>query len=193
MKTSLLSFLLSALLLLGCNDTPIQPDVPEGPEEPEELEIETFELIQIPTKPAGTPTFTSTETIDGSKGGQININEHYVTEDGDTITIIVKLKVKEDCFSGNREITVTVDDVYTAVRLTPPMVFDKPVELDVKYKGLYPDQLNLTSGNYDFLYIDDNGNTETVPSDGVKVKAEIGEISVKNAKLSHFSRYAFIR
>ena len=76
---------------------------------------------------------------------------------------------------------------------TPEMVFDKPLELDVKYKGLDPDQLNLLSGNYEFLYEDDEGNTETVPSYGVKVNAELGEISVKKAKLSHFSRYVFIR
>ena len=97
MKTALFSFLFSALLLLGCNgETPIQPDIPD---EPDETDILIYEEIQIPTKPAGTPTFTATETIDGSKGGQININEHYVTEDGDTVTIIVKLKAKKDCFS----------------------------------------------------------------------------------------------
>ncbi len=188
MKTSLFSFLLSALLLLGCNDeTPIQPgetDQPEG---------ESYELIEIPARAVGGPSFSATETIDGDKGGQININEHYVTEDGDTVTIIVKLKVKKDCFSGKVDITMTVDDVYTAVLFTPEMVFNKPVELDVKYKGLDPDQLDLTSGNYEFLYIDDNGYTETVPSNGVVVKQELGQISVKKAELSHFSRYAFAR
>ena len=45
----------------------------------------------------------------------------------------------------------------------------------------------------EFLYVDDNGNTETVPSNGVVVKQEIGQISVKKAMLSHFSRYAFGR
>jgi hypothetical protein len=191
MKTALFFFLLSALLMLGCNDeTPIQPDVPDVPDD---LEIEEFELIEMPAKPAGTPTFTATETIDGSKGGQININEHYVTENGDSVTIIVKLKIKKDCFSGNVDITMTMDDVYTAVRFSPEMIFDKPVELDVKYKGLDPDQLNLTSGNYEFLYIGDDGSIELVPSDGVVVKQEIGQISVKKAELSHFSRYAFIR
>ena len=191
MKTALFSFLFSALLLLGCNgETPIQPEIPD---ELDETEILIYEEIQIPTKPAGIPTFTATETIDGSKGGQININEHYVTEDGDTVTIIVKLKAKKDCFSGNVDITMTIDDVYTAVKFSPPMVFDKPVELDVKYKGLNPDQLDLTSGNFEFLYVDDDGNTETVPSNGVVVKQEIGQISVKKAMLSNFSRYAFGR
>jgi hypothetical protein len=187
MKTSLFFFLLSSLLLLGCNETPIQPDMPDEPE------IIPYELIQIPAKPVGTPTFTLTETIDGSKGGQINIHEHYVTEDGDTVKIDLKLKIKEDCFSGNVDITMTVDDVYTAVQFSPKMVFDEPLELDFKYKGLDPDQLNLTSGNYEFLYIGDNGETETILSDGVVVKEQNGEISVKNAMLGHFSRFAFAR
>ena len=70
MKSALFSFLLSVLLLLGCNDeTPIQPD------EPEILEEESYEIIEIPTKPAGIPTYNVTETIDGSKGGFIKIKE----------------------------------------------------------------------------------------------------------------------
>jgi hypothetical protein len=53
--------------------------------------------------------------------------------------------------------------------------------------------LNLTSGNYEFLYIGDNGETETILSDGVVVKEQNGEISVKKAMLGHFSRFAFAR
>ncbi len=170
MKTALFSFLLLVFLLLGCNETPIQPEVQVVPVEPVEP---TYEIIQIPLRAGGGPSFSATEIIDGSKGGYI--------------------KIKKNCFSGNVEITMMVDDVYTAVKFTPEMVFDKPVELDVKYKGLDPNQLNITSGNYEFIYEDDESNIETVPSYGVTVNAELGEIRVKKAKLSHFSRYAFIR
>jgi hypothetical protein len=187
MKTVLFSFLLSVLLLLGCNETPIQP------EEPKVQENVTYELIQIPPRPAGGPSFSAAETIDGSKGGFIKIKESYITEYGDIVEIDVKLKIEKDCFSGIVDITMTVDDVYTAVKFTPKMVFNKPIDLDVKYRGLDPDQLILTSSNYDFLYIDDNGDTETIPTNGVVVNAELGEIFVKKAKLSHFSRYVFIR
>ena len=190
MKTALFSFLLLVFLLLGCNETPIQPVEPVKPDAPED---QTYYIIQIPPRPAGGPNFSATETIDGSKGGQIKIKESYVTVNGDTVKIDVDLKIIKDCFSGIVEITMTVDDVYTAVKFTPEMLFDKPVELDVKYKGLDPDQLNLSSGSFEFLYIDDNGNSETVPSNGVVVNKELGEIFVKKAKLSHFSRYVFIR
>ncbi len=187
MKAALFSFLLLVFLLLGCNETPIQPEELVVPVEP------TYEIIQIPPRASGGPSFFSTETIDGSKGGYIKIKESYTTVNGDTVEIDVKLKIKKDSFSGIVDITMTVDDVYTAVQFTPEMVFNKPVDLDVKYKGLDPDQLNLTSGSFEFLYIDDNGNSETVPSNGVVVNKELGEIRVKKAKLSHFSRYVFIR
>ena len=190
MKAALFSFLLLVFLLLGCNETPIQPEVPVVPVVPVEP---TYEIIQIPPRASGGPSFFSTETIDGSKGGYIKIKESYTTVNGDTVEIDVKLKIKKDSFSGIVDITMTVDDVYTAVQFTPEMVFNKPVDLDVKYKGLDPDQLNLTSGSFEFLYIDDNGNSETVPSNGVVVNKELGEIFVKKAQLSHFSRYVFIR
>lgn len=190
MKTALFSFLLLVFLLLGCNETPIQPLEPIKPDAPED---QTYDIIQIPPRADGGQSFSATETIDGSKGGQIKIKESYVTENGDTVIIDVKLKIKKDCFSGIVDITMTVDDVYTAVQFTPEITFNYPVDLDVKYKGLDPDQLNLTSGSFEFLYIDDDGNTEAVPSNGVVVNKELGEIFVRKAELSHFSRYVFIR
>jgi hypothetical protein len=231
MNITFYPFLLSALLLLGCNDIPIQPDASNQPENseiqsnqlltihPEPAEVSSFsetepiggntgkqinsneysvmvdedKLITIPPRPGGGPSFSVTETIDGNLGGVINLNEYYVTVDGDTVRIIVKLEVKRDSFSGSEDITITIDDVHAAVKFAPKMVFEIPVLLDVKYKGLDPDQLNLTYGNYEFLYIGDDGKTEMVPSNGVFVKQNIGQITVKKAQLSHFSRYAFFR
>jgi len=189
MKTTLFSFLLLVLSLFGCNEAPVQPT------EDDILADQSYdyELIQIPPRSDGGPSFSATETIDGSIGGQIQIDELYVKENGDTVKINAKLKVKKDCISGIVEITMTIDDFYTAVNFMPAMVFDEPVELDLKYKGLDPDQLILESGNYNFLYLSDNGNTEIIPSSGVVVKEQNGEISVKNAMLAHFSRFAFAR
>ncbi len=116
MKTALFSFLLLVFLLPGWNETHIQPEEPVGDLEPAEP---TYELIQIPPRSGGGPGFSATETIDGSKGGQIKIKESYVTENGDTVIIDVKLKIKKDYFSGIVDITMTVDDVYTAVKFTP--------------------------------------------------------------------------
>ena len=106
MKTTLFFFLLFVLFLFGCNEAPVQPT------EDDTLEDQSYdyELIQIPPRIDGGPSFSETETIDGSKGGLINIHEHYITVDGDTVKVDAKLKIKKDSFSGNVDITMTVDD-----------------------------------------------------------------------------------
>ena len=190
MKTTLFSIFLSALLLLGCNEAPVQP---EESGDPVVQPGEPYELIQMPARAGGGPSITRTESIDGSEGGHVKFVENYITVDGDTVVVDVHLHAHKNSFSGIVDITVTVDDVYAAVKLTPPMIFNDHIDLDLKYQGLDPAQLNLPSGEYEFLFLDDNGNTETVPSHGVVVNAELGEISVKKAKLSHFSRYVFMK
>ena len=97
MKSALFFFLLSALLLLGCNETPIQPVDLVEPVEPADS---SYELIQMPARPPGGPSFSATETIDGDKGGYVKLKESYITTDGDTVYIDVKLKIKNRFFAS---------------------------------------------------------------------------------------------
>ena len=69
------------------------------------------------------------------------------------------------------------------------MVFDKPVELDLKFEGL---DLDLTTGDYDFIFIDDDGNIEVVAFNAIHVDESQRKIWVTKADLPHFSRYAFV-
>ena len=186
MRTALFSFLLSAVLLLGCADTSISPV---------ESDSHSYQLIKLPPK-AGLSvenTFSVTKTINGDEGGTIKIKESYVAEDGHTVKIDVKLNIKKNSFEGNVDITMTVDDDFAAVNFTPDMVFDKPTTLDVKFEGIDLKELELVTGDYDFVYIDDAGIVEEIEHDGVTVKESNGEIRVKKAKLNHFSRYGFTR
>ena len=133
-----------------------------------------------------------TKTINGDNGGELKIKESYIAEDGHTVKIDVKFKIKKNSFSGNVDITMTIDDDYAAVWFTPHMVFNKPTKLDAKFEGINLKELELISGNYDFVSIDNNGSIETIDYHEIKVKESNGEIRVKKAKLNHFSRYAFV-
>jgi hypothetical protein len=73
------------------------------------------------------------------------------------------------------------------------MVFDIPVELDLEFEGMDLEELNLNEGDYDFVFIDDNGNIEIIERTWLHVKESKGKISVNKAELNHFSRYAFTR
>ncbi len=59
MKTLLFSLLLLALLLLGCNEAPVQPESAEI----DDTQIGPNEIIQIPPRAGGGPSISKTETI----------------------------------------------------------------------------------------------------------------------------------
>ena len=186
MRTLLFSFLFSTLLLIGCADKPTSSI---------ESDNHSYQLIKLPPK-AGLSVeniYTVTKTIKGKVGGLIKLKKSYVAADGHTVKIDVKLKVKKNSFSGNVKITLTVDDEFAAVKFSPIMNFKKPAELNLLFEGIDLEELNLTSGDYDFVFIDDNGNTELVGYKAIHVIESKGKIWVTNAKLNHFSRYAFSR
>jgi len=187
MKTALFSFLLATILLLvGCADTSISPIEPDS---------QSYQLIKLPPKSGMSveTIFSRTKLIDGEDGGVIKIKESYIADDGHRVRIDAKLKVPKNAFDGEVNITFTIDDEYAGASFSPEMVFDKPVELKMKFEGIDLEELNLSDGKYDFLYIDDNGNSETVLNDGIEVDESRGKIKLKKAFLNHFSRYCFTR
>ena len=179
MKTTLLLF---AFFLLGCADTPISPVKNDD---------HSYQFIKLPKKSGMSveTIFSVTETIDGDFGGIMRLKESYVAADGHTVYIDIKLKVKPGSFDGEVNITLTADDEFAAVQFSPAMDFDIPVELDIKFEGI---DLNLTTGDYDFVFIDDDGNIEVVTFNAIHVNESRGKISVTKAKLHHFSRYGFV-
>ena len=196
MKTLLYLLVLPALLFVGCMDN--SSDLISSDAEITQ-QSNSSNLIKLQPKAGFSVenTFTVRKTINGDTGGTIKLKKSYFAEDGHKVKIDVKLKVKKNSFSGNVDITMTVDYVYAAVWFSPHMVFDKPVELKAKFEGIDLGKLNLTNGNYDFVFIDDKGNIEPVQHDQIDVDEKKGKIKFhgKNgkAKLDHFSRYAFIR
>jgi hypothetical protein len=184
---TILAFL-AAFLIVSCTDTSIAPVKSDN---------QSINFIKLPPK-AGLSvenSFTVIKTINGDDGGTIKLKESYIAEDGHTVKIDVKLKIKKNSFSGEKTITMTVDDEIAAVRFTPHMVFNIPMTLDVKFEGIDLSELKqITNGDYEFVYIDDCLEVvEYVDHDGITVDESDGEIRVRKAKLNHFSRYAFAR
>lgn len=185
MKITLTILLLFALFLLGCADTPLSPVKNDN---------HSYQLIKLPKKSGMSveTIFSKTKTIDGKRGGRITIYESYVADDGHTVYIYAKLKVKRNSYQGKVDITLTIDDEFAAASFTPAMVFDKPVELSLMFEGIDLEELNLKTGDYDFAFIDDNGNIEVIGYNAIHVNKAKSKIWVTKAKLLHFSRYAFV-
>ena len=186
MKIILTTLLLFAFFFLGCADTPISPVKNDD---------HAYQFIKLPKKSGMSveTIFSVIETINGEVGGTIWLNESYVAADGHTVYIDIKLKVKRDSFDGNVDFTITADDEFAAADFSPAMVFNKPLELDLKFEGLNLDSLNLTTGDYDFAFIDNDGNIEIMAYNAIHINESQGKIWVTKADLPHFSRYGFVQ
>ena len=109
MKSLTILAFLAAFLIVSCTDTSIDPVKSYN---------QSVNFIKLPPK-AGLSvenTLTVTKTINGDDGGRIKIKESYIAEDGHTVKIDVKLKIKKNSFSGEEDITMTVDDFFAAVQ-----------------------------------------------------------------------------
>ena len=77
------------------------------------------------------------------------------------------------------------------VDLYPQMTFDNPLNLNLTFSGL--DLTGVNPSEVNFYYIDPDGNLEIAENDGITVDIANGTLSVKNAKIPHFSRYGFAK
>ncbi len=187
--------LLATLLLFDCGDNSISPI---------ETDNHSDQLSKFSTKSGLSvgKIFSISKTINGDKGGTIKLKKSYVAEDGHKVKINVKFKVKKHSFKGKVDITMMVNVVNASVMFTPHMIFNKRAELEVKFEGIDLEKLDRIdleklghgpTGEYDFVFIDDDGSIETIDHDRIRADKNKGKIQVKKAHLYHFSRYAFIR
>jgi hypothetical protein len=185
MKLTLTILLLLAIFLLGCADTPVSTVKNDD---------HSYQLIKLPKKSGMSVEniFSKTKRIDGKRGGEIRLDESYIAADGHTVEIHAKLKVKRNSYHGHVDITLTIDDDIAAASFTPTMVFDKPLELSLTFEGLDLEGLGLTTGDYDFVFIDEYGNVEIIGYNAIHVNENQGKLWVTNALIPHFSRYGFV-
>ncbi len=151
-------------------------------------------LIMLPAKADMNieNAFSTTQTINGSAGGNIHLYNSYQDASGQTITIDCNLTVPANnySFSNTRNITMQVNDV-AGVDFYPSMTFNQPVILNLTITGL--DLTGINPQDVGFYYVDTNGNFIPTVNDGVTADLNSGTLKVENAKLFHFSRWAYAR
>ena len=187
MRRILLLLLLSFLYVVGCIDSPIAHKTPNSC---------NYSLIKLPphSNLSVESIFTKSELITGEEGGVIRINKFYLSYSNQIVKIDAKLTIPEDAFTGSVIITMKIDDEYAGAYFEPSMTFDKPLEFSLKINGINFSELEgTTSDSHNFICIADNGSTKNVTNDGIYLDNFLHGLTVHNAQLNHFSRYAFSR
>lgn len=190
MKTISAIIMAALVLLIGC-DTASDLAVNNFSQLSED--VSSFEKITLPNKlPLWQDSvLTICQTIDGSVGGRLIMDNYYIAENGDSVIVKVDLRIPAGAFQGTETITITVDQIDAAVHFYPEMVFTDTLRLFQSFEGLNLD--NYTTGTIDFVFIREDGSVELIKKNGLQVILPQGILRVQNAKLLHFSRYGWIR
>ena len=177
----LICLVLFGLIILSCSDTITDNPPSETGNKEQIIRISDSEIAIV-------------KTIDGSVGGSMLLNTIVVNPQNDSILITASLEIEPGSFQGTEEIQMIPNFSDASVRFFPAKSFDKDLWLNLNFQGLDLASLGFTpNSKVDFVYIYDNGEIEPVSYSSIVVNGGNKFIKVVNAKLSHFSRYVFLR
>lgn len=181
-----LILLLTAFIAFSCMDSSVNNQIADEND---------YQLLKLPAKSelSAETEFSVTKNINGDEGGSIILFSTYKNAQGKWVVITAYLYVPAGAFSGSENITLKVDDDFAAVSCSPGMVFNKSLDLSLTFSGINLLEMGINNQNADFAYISNDGSLEYLEYSDLTVNTNWGIISVKNAKLNHFSRFGFIK
>jgi hypothetical protein len=147
-----------------------------------------------PNKNDTEPVFQITKRINGLIGGEILIDTTLVNKHGDSVRIETCLRIDSLSFQGQRDITIIPDINDASIQFFPEMNFNREIKLQLVYTGIQLKDLGFDSNcKVDFIFICTNGEYEPINYSFCTINWPQQQLRVSNAKLSHFSRYGFVR
>lgn len=185
MKKVLLLLIPVMLIFAGCSQSILEPTAPVQETQKSVIQLPPSNSLNIENN-----VFSVSQEIEGSRGGMVKMNESYSTESGH-VTINAKLKVPAGAFSGTETIGYTVDDFDGSIDFSPSMTFNEDLSFDIKFIGL--DLSGIDPEEIHFLYVDPAGVTHPVQYSKLTVDVDRGVLEVRDAVVSHFSRYIWGR
>jgi hypothetical protein len=190
MKSISTILIIITVFLIGCDTS---PDLSVNNPEIFDKAAPSKTLIPLPNKSPlwEDSVFTMSREIDGSVGGRMIMEKYYIAENGDSVIIKADLRIPPEAFRGIETITMKVDNKYAAIHFYPTMVFKDTLRLFQSFEGLNLEE--YPTGTIDFVYISDDGSISLIKKNGVQVIVPQGIVRVQNAKLTHFSRYGWVR
>jgi hypothetical protein len=184
MKYFLLIPILAVFILAGC----AKENSITGPQSSQTISKSGWiKIIHSPSLSVEN-TYTVSKTIDGSKGGTIELTQVF-KDDGNWALVTAKLTIPRGAFSGTKLISYTVNTETAGIDFSPTgMTFNKNLSLDIIFTGV--NISGYQASNLSFAYLDANS---IVPAKFTYANANIaqGMLVVLGAQISHFSRYGW--
>ncbi len=205
MKTTLITLVYSALLLVGCSDESSFLTAPDSEFTQQSASPNWIKLPADLGQGFGVETeYSAEKLIKGKDGGVIKLKVKIKRpghEFGD-FEIKAKVKVKRHSFPDNEErlFTITMDAENAFLNISPsPNTLYKHIKVDFEIKGI--DVSNINPYTFDFFYIGDNNEMLETSKKKLKIYYNNHKIQLKNAVIYPTTtgdtppgiRYAFVR
>ena len=192
MKKLLAIIFTIALLFTACD----KQDSLVSPEKSVVEAIQKQSFIELPA-PANPSLNKMTKTggyIANNIGGYLYTKSEYVADNGNYVAMKAIIQFPSEFMFDTKDasvfITMIVDDATASTQFYPEMIFKNFPSFSITYYGL--DLSNINPEDIEFKYIANDGSIEDVKYDSFTVNIELGMLSVRNAKLPHFSRFGFL-
>ncbi len=176
------------LVMMGCSSWENPVDVPTTPGE------QDFQFIKIPHRQVNSlaKVTSGSALVTVEKGGTLRLKSEYDGGPHGTVKISLELKVGRRTVTQDVVITGSFDDKLLLINFGPVgLDFTKPAKLYVKAEGLDFSSLSRTVKVKLFYYNGQLGDWEEIDTKSIKVDVRKGKLECKDAKIEHFSRYAF--
>ena len=185
-KFIIITSLLAFAALIGCSS----PDALNGPAEPVKKDSPNWVVMPKKANMSVEAEFDVSELVSGSAGGTLSLHTSYSGGINGLVTIDADLVFSPGAFSGDKLITLHVNDEYCESTFGPSSVFDVPAVYNIRYTGL--DLSGVDPSSVVFIYDSEDGTTEVIENEGISVDVSTGTLEVLNAQLPHFSRFGFV-
>lgn len=186
----IISVALLLILLNGCSENHIVV-----PEETNNFSLQK-EMLQIPVSKSLNRLSTQnsfSEEIDGTVGGEINFHYDYNISETAKVNVTGKLFIPAGAFDTVENFKIVIDNEFAFIDFYPsPLSFNIPLELDLEYFGL--DLTEISIDDVDYYFVDESLiNVELIEHDEKVLEIVTGSLTIVNAKINHFSRYAWLK
>jgi hypothetical protein len=180
-----------ALIAVGCTDE-------SNMVAPANNQISNSEIVSNPNwislPPAGNQSLkkdiTVGKTIYGTDESLLEINTGYAGGPFGWISITANARFQRYSFTGQRYVTMSINDDFGAATFTPSGTWSKPVIYNLTIQGV--DLSNVDPSRVTFVYMAPDGNYYKAKYQSIYVEKQSGKLQIINAELPHFSRWGFI-
>jgi len=145
--------------------------------------------IVLPTQSALKKDVSVSKLIYGSDESLIEINTGYAGGPFGWVSITANARFQRNSFTGQKLVTMSINDQFGVSTFTPSGTFTKPVIYNLTIMGV--DLSNVDPSKVIFAYLADDGKYYAAKYQQLYVEKQSGKLQVINAELPHFSRYAF--